>query len=64
MTNPDSFEPTFRYSESQGPVPLLVYSAGIQVVVAWLCLLGAYLSVIAIWFDSLLSLSDASPRLS
>ena len=44
MTNPDSFEPTFRYSESQGPVPLLVYSAGIQVVVAWLCLLGAYLS--------------------
>ncbi|MCE3018329.1 MAG: hypothetical protein LW870_20940 [Pirellula sp.] len=44
MTNIERNELKFRHSENQGPVPLLVYTAGIQVVVAWLCLLGAYLS--------------------
>jgi hypothetical protein len=44
MTSSERNELAFRQSESQGPVPLLVYTAGVQVVVAWLCLLGAYLS--------------------
>jgi hypothetical protein len=44
MASTERNELTFRHSENQGPVPLLVYTAGVQVVVAWLCLLGAYLS--------------------
>lgn len=44
MTSTERNELTFRHSENQGPVPLLVYTAGIQVIVSWLCLLGAYLS--------------------